>query len=56
MVQLIFNDGRHLMSTFSLKPALPSAVTKRGLRKEEYLEIDPLMARAFGIYDEGVEV
>lgn len=55
VVKLMFSNGRQIISTFSLKPALPSAISKRGLRRDQYLEIDPVLARTFGIM-EGDEV
>ena len=55
MVKLIFSDGRQIFSTLSLKPALPSVISKRGMREDQYLEIDPVLAKAFEIV-EGDEV
>lgn len=55
VVSLIFSNGRQIFSTLSLKPALPSVISKRGIREDQYLEIDPVLAKAFGIV-EGDEV
>ena len=55
MVKLILSNGRQIYSTFSLKPALPSGISKRGLRRDQYLEIDPKFAMSLNIR-EGEEV
>lgn len=55
VVKLLLPNGREVFSTFSLKPALPSGISKRGLRRDQYLEVDPVFAKYFQL-QEGEEV
>lgn len=55
VVKLLLSNGRQIYSTFSLKPALPSGISKRRLRPDQYLEIDPKLAKSLDLH-EGEEV